>query len=106
MDAKYKKIKIRRAHIEGLLPCEGLLVEVHDFQFCFIYIDDVEYYYLIELKTGGSVIGLDANFYTKDDALQRCIDSISNRTKSQIEEATSKFILTHLELDFPVNEPI
>lgn len=102
------KIKIKRATSEGLKECEGRLIQVNGFQYCFTKADD--FYCLIKLSSGGLASPLVPSFFHKwNEALKISKESVSKRTVEEITEALEKFKQKYGKVygfQFPINDYI
>jgi len=103
------KIKIKRATSTGLKDAEGLLIEHLGYQFCFIKCNEEDSFFLIELSSGGSAKTIDAELFTKKEALKIATESIKKRSLNEFDTAYNHFKQIYSEefgYKFPINEPI
>lgn len=99
------KIKIKRATSEGLKECEGRLIQINGFQYCFTKAEDC--YFLIELSSGGNVATKSAFSYRWNEALKQCKESAAKRTTEEITEAIEEFKQKYGKIygfQFPIND--
>lgn len=103
------KIIVKRATTEGIKENEGILYEVHGYQFCLIIDKEEECFSAIELSTGCSIGNLDIDYYSYNTALEELTRLIYSKTKKEFKEAILKAKRLYGKkygLKFPVNKPI
>jgi hypothetical protein len=101
-------IKIKRATMTGLKEAEGELMEAHGLQFCFTKTEE-GLYFLIELSSGGSVLTVDSDDFTKKEAREIMKNALQTKQLSDFQKAISKFTKRSKRMfgiPFPVNEPV
>jgi hypothetical protein len=101
-------IKIKRATMTGLKEAEGELMEAHGLQFCFTKTEE-GLYFLIELSSGGSVLTVDSDDFTKKEAREIMKNALQTKQLSDFQKAIKKFVQINkgeYKIPFPVNEPV
>lgn len=102
------EITIKRSTTFGLKEAKGTLLEAHGLQFCFTKCDE-GLWFLIELSSGGNVKSIDADIFTKSQALKMMKAELNERTLPEFERAISSFIKENAKiykLSIPVNNPV
>lgn len=103
-----KTIKIKRLTKDGVLECEGLLLNQYDFQFCIFEFEPTNFH-LIELSSGASL----AIFHCiKADYMKLILKSqriFKIKTRDEIFEGIKRFKRINKKIynvEFPLNEKI
>lgn len=100
-------IKIKRATTNGLKDAEGILIEKNGYQFCFV--KDEGLFFMVELTTGCSVKTIDADIWTRKQALKIAKEEINKRSKAEFEKAMNHVkdvYCRKYNFKLPVNEAV
>ena len=103
-----KKIKIKRSTKDGLKDAEGILLEAHGYQFCLTKSEE-NLWFIIELSSGGNVRTMDADDYSKKQALKEARYEFDKRSTIDFKIGINQFIKDterRYKFSFPINEPI